>query len=91
MSNSYERPGWSQERRQDCILGGGGGDTSYLKIEEGGDIIWTLLFYFWWGHMTRGFVREKLMLGVLIISELLAGAYSLSIARGALSNGAEGG
>ena len=43
------------------------------------------------GHMTRVFFRERGIFGVLIISELVAGAYSLSIARGVLSDGAEGG
>ena len=41
------------------------------------------------GAYDSGFVRERGILGVLIISELVAGAYSLSIARGVLSNGAE--
>ena len=64
-----------------------GGDTCYLKIEEGG----TLFGQFFLGGRAydSGFVRERGILGVLIISELVAGAYSLSIARGVLSNGAE--
>ena len=41
------------------------------------------------GAYDSGFVRERGIFGVLIISELVAGAYSLSIARGVLSNGAE--
>ena len=43
------------------------------------------------GAYDSGFLRERGIFGVLIISELVAGTYSLSIARGVLSNGAEGG
>ena len=52
-----------------------------------------IVFSFFFGRgaygYDSGFVRERGILGVLIISELVAGAYSLSIARGVLSNGAE--
>ena len=43
------------------------------------------------GAYDSGFVRERGIFGELIISELVAGAYSLSITRGVLSNRAEGG
>ena len=47
------------------------------------------IVFLWRGAYDSGFVRERGIFGVLIISELVAGSYSLSIARGVLSNGAE--
>ena len=47
------------------------------------------IVFLWRGAYDSGFVRERGIFGVLIISELVAGAYSLSIGRGVLSNGAE--
>ena len=48
-----------------------------------------IFFFMGAGPYDSDFVRERGIFGVLIISELVAGSYSLSIASGVLSNGAE--